>query len=160
MPWTRFVDNRDCDDDGIPRYVYIEAPEDQAVEIFEQIFDINPRLTPCCEDCGHAFKTFEGDTIEEAAGELRDSTKDHFLRTNVRIIRKTEFDTLTPVPTKEDRAVAKARNNNLEKLESASIRLTGLVQNPDPASATWRKLVDEALKTICTIAKGGVDKEP
>lgn len=80
--WTRFFDLSTC---GLEKtdwsIIYIELPKDEAIEYFENRFDVNPNAFSC-ECCGKDF------SIEEVNGEPLASN-------NVLIIRNSAITQLS-----------------------------------------------------------------
>jgi hypothetical protein len=73
IPFTRFMDMHSggsckIDINGVGKqYIYIEAPEDAAVAIFEERFGRDPHNVTC-NCCGNDYSISESPTLEEASG--------------------------------------------------------------------------------------------
>ena len=67
MPWTQFMDMHSGGGQKEPyEYIYIEAPEDEAVVVFYNRFGHNPeRVTCTC--CGDDYSITESPSLEEAS---------------------------------------------------------------------------------------------
>ena len=68
MVWTQFMDmhsggGRKTDFE----YIFIEAPEDEAIKIFEDLFGQDPCDT-ACDCCGQNFSITEEESLEQATG--------------------------------------------------------------------------------------------
>lgn len=93
--WTRFMDL--CSGGGTKidyEYIYIEADEDRAVEIFEQMFEQSPYET-ACECCGPNFSisfenTLEGLT-EYDRGYGKISVEDYVKQDDVLVVYEEDF---------------------------------------------------------------------
>lgn len=64
--WTRFMDMHSGGGQKLDwAYIFIEAPENEAMLIFQNMFDRNPnRVTCTC--CGDDYSTGEHETLEQA----------------------------------------------------------------------------------------------
>jgi hypothetical protein len=67
MAWTRFMDMHS----GGPlktdwQYIYIEAPETEAIRIFQSMFGQDPNAI-ACECCGYNFSISEEETLAQAS---------------------------------------------------------------------------------------------
>lgn len=88
IPFTRFMDMHSggsckIDIDGVDKqYIYIEAPEDVAVAIFEERFGRDPHNVTC-DCCGNDYSVGESPTLEEASGYDRNCKWDAVTRTYV-----------------------------------------------------------------------------
>ena len=64
MSWTRFMDMHSGGGTKTDyEYIYIEANEDCAVEIFEKMFEESP-YEVACDCCGPNFSISSGETLE------------------------------------------------------------------------------------------------
>jgi hypothetical protein len=75
-------------------YIYIELPEDEAIQVFEQMFNHNP-YNVTCDCCGGDYSIRDYDTIEDATNyDRRSSTQsveDYCKRDDVLVIRKSDI---------------------------------------------------------------------
>lgn len=76
MAWTQFMDMHSGGGTKTDyEYIYIEADtEDEAEELFEEIFDEYPHSV-ACECCGSNFSVSSYDTLEEATNYERKNGK-------------------------------------------------------------------------------------
>ena len=92
--WTKFYDMFSGGSQKEPfETIYIEAPEKEAVGIFENRFGHSP-YDICCECCGENYSVSESGSLEEASLYIRregQSLEDYEKKENVLIIRKSEF---------------------------------------------------------------------
>lgn len=76
MAWTQFMDMHSGGGTKTDyEYIYIEAnTEDEAIELFEEIFDEYP-YSVACGCCGDNFSVSSYDTLEEATNYERKNGK-------------------------------------------------------------------------------------
>lgn len=80
IPFTRFMDMHSGGGNKTGfEYIYIEAPEDKAIAIFEDRFGRHPNNVTC-DCCGEDFSVSEERTLEEATAYERGCRYDSGLR--------------------------------------------------------------------------------
>lgn len=102
--WTRFMDMHSGGSckikiDGVKKqYIYIELPEGQAVQFFEDKFNCSP-YNVTCNCCGEDYSIDESESLEEATEYDRHdwstkesvSVEEYAKRDDVLIIRKADM---------------------------------------------------------------------
>jgi len=64
--WTRFMDMHSGGDQKLAwDYIYIEAPKQEAISVFELLFGRNPNNVTC-NCCGDDYSITEDETLEQA----------------------------------------------------------------------------------------------
>jgi hypothetical protein len=90
--WTRFMDMHSgggCKLDW--EYIYIEAPEEEAIEVFSNKFGRDPEDVTC-DCCGPDYCISEYDTLEEATRyDVISSLEEYLERDDVFVMNNVEI---------------------------------------------------------------------
>lgn len=95
MAWTRFMDMHSGGGTKTDfEYIYIEADEDTAVNIFCNMFDEHP-YSVACGCCGSNFSVSSYNTLEEATDYERSYSKksleDYIKQSDIKVVYASEF---------------------------------------------------------------------
>lgn len=77
--WTRFMDMHSGGDTKVPPYefIYIEADEGEAMQIFEKLFHRDP-YNVTCDCCGEDYSVMSHTTLEQATAYERECEYAYF----------------------------------------------------------------------------------
>lgn len=104
MTWTRFMDMHSGGGAKTDyEYIYIEADEDTAINVFCNLFDEHP-YSVACHCCGSNFSISCYDSLEEATAYERrkENLEDFVARLDVKVVYLSE---ITPNLLEEDTVV-------------------------------------------------------